>query len=136
MKKWLVFLLILCGCSKIIKVLEDGNVHTMEVSIFTHEDLILEQLDATKEVTTNDASCTYSGFCFNCGLKFNGKFECGVGMYVACQGHRTENLRLDFYKAHKKYIVIKKNRRPQEKEYISPTYAYTKTTLLSATNCR
>lgn len=45
-------------------------------------------------------SCTISGFCYGCGLGFDGKYECKVGFHSDCPGNRRAIVQVMTVKGH------------------------------------
>lgn len=89
--KYLLLVGLLGACTQKIQVVELGNVVTKTVSMY---DLKTTKETVSSKVVAADVpdtqSCTYSGYCFNCGLKFSGKvYECGWGLYYACNGKES-----------------------------------------------
>lgn len=42
---------------------------------------------------TRDISCTYSGFCYDCGIDWDGDYSCGF-RYTSCDGHQSATVRV------------------------------------------
>jgi hypothetical protein len=45
-------------------------------------------------------SCNISGYCYSCGLDFNGDFSCGMRYSSFCDGHRHARVKVTPYYGH------------------------------------
>jgi hypothetical protein len=47
--------------------------------------------EATGPSTTHQGtrSCNYTGYCYRCGMGFDGKLSCGFGMSALCSGTQS-----------------------------------------------
>lgn len=45
-------------------------------------------------VQRQSVSCTYPGYCYDCGLDFKGKFSCGFGYSNSCSGRQQADVQI------------------------------------------
>ena len=50
---------------------------------------------------TENVSCTYTGFCYGCGIGFDGKFSCGFSFNSNCSG--SQKATVEYYQ--RKYYL-------------------------------
>ena len=66
----------------------------MLISLLSGCDSVVMSTPGMAHEEDRDVGCTYPGYCMNCGLKFSGKFTCGVGFFYACPGHQPGRVRI------------------------------------------
>lgn len=135
--RYLFLCLLLISCSKTITILEDGKPKDLT---FKSSEIISEtkKVDSLgKEfIDTIRTSCTYPGVCANCGLKFNGSFECGVGFYVSCPGTMNQTIEFTPYMFHIEYTIKPEEKFSKEIQLVSPSLSSLYKKVLKQTACR
>lgn len=87
MRTIILFTLLCLACSSTVEVMNNGRVETIEVPFNTHtteQILSSKDLDTTKKIV----SCSYAGYCMDCGLGFDGSFDCSLKLRPSCSGNR------------------------------------------------
>jgi hypothetical protein len=85
MKKLLLIMMLAACTTQISSV--NGIIEVDDDDILTKR-MVVDSTQKPYKTETGFASCTYSGYCTACGLKIDGKFECGFGFYYSCNGHQ------------------------------------------------
>lgn len=94
--KYAILAALLCSCSTDIVVFD----HVTKYGVLEYKTIKVKNRDIVSEkrvletridsYTFNETGvhCTYSGYCFGCGMKFDGKMGCGLGFRASCSGHQ------------------------------------------------
>ena len=114
--RYILMLLLITGCSQTVEVLTETGVKKITFGFFDIKDtklIILKEVDLNKK-TTQHNSCSYTGFCHGCGIRFDGKQNCGFAIRM-CSGHKEVEYKV-FEQTYKMQYVTKTG------TYESPIY--------------